>query len=173
MISIVEYQKDLLADMLFDADLGIDETLADYLKDPKVQKFIELSQKELEKKSDTQDKRELKTLFQDNYIQSYIKAAEHVGRRNGWLYGGTGGSVIGYFSTALGLTVSGLAAPATALVLGVIGAVFGGLGIGVLSAKLNSVFKRWRAENQLTSGEHSSVVLAGGTKSPLMFTKGV
>jgi len=113
-----------------------------------VQRSIDLSKKYFASGLDDKELEEAEQLFKDPKVERLLKAAEKVGQRNGWISGGTYGSILGALSGGA-LSLAG-AGPFFALVL--IGAVMGGLSIGYISSKIVGVLTRWKAEENISSG---------------------
>jgi hypothetical protein len=134
-----------------------DPKINQLIKDPVIQKFISLSKKAVNTPLTPNEKSEVDSLLKDPKVQAYLKAAEKVGQRIGWIRGGItgglGGSIVGTGS-ALSLGVaSGLGIFALAL----LGAISGGLSIGYVASKIQGILRRWKTEEEITKGG-----LAGG-----------
>lgn len=159
MLSVINDLDYLYEDLNF-----IDDDITKFLKDPKVKRFIELSKKKVIDDLTPEEIQEINSLFKQKYIQEYIKAVEKVGSRNGWIFGSISGGIIGAIATALGLSGSGI----PVFVLALLGAVLGGYSLGYVSSQINKVIRRWKAENDITSGKHTGVIVTGDVNVPMI-----
>lgn len=137
--------------LLAESKVPKDPTLGQLVKEPPVQRLITLSKKGIKSKLSPQEKKEVKSLLQDNKVEQYLEASKKVGQRIGWIKGGAFGAVSGSIHgtiAAVGLGASGLGI--FALIL--LGAIAGGLSLGWISSKIQGILRKWKAEEQITKG---------------------
>lgn len=120
---------------------------------------MELSSKLLRTGLKPSEKEELRNLFEDPFVRNYLAAAEKVGRRYGWLIGGSGGGLAGYLAAVYKLPPALSFLPPVAAAL--LGAVIGGLSIGYLGSRIGKVIRRWMAENAIVSSKVLPFLVAG------------
>ena len=132
--------------------------MSQMIKDPKVKKFITLSQKIVKDgKMKTFERREMTTLLDDPKVRAYLQASQKVGQRIGWIQGGALGAISGGLVATAKAGAAGLAlGPAVALAL--LGAIAGGISLGYVVSKIKGILRRWKTEEEITK-----CGLTGGT----------
>lgn len=123
--------------------------LKQYLKDPDVQEFVTYTaRQELgEPLSELELKRYL-ALHEDPKVQAYIKTAEYVAQRRGWIKGGIWGGVMGGLTGGI-VGVANSHEAGVGVATGIIGAILGAASVGFLGSKIGKILGRWKAEGKI------------------------
>lgn len=132
------------------------EELSKFFENSRVKNFISLSKKMVTGGVENLTEQEQTTyrgFFDEPEVINYINAARRAGERDGWLYGGIGGGLVGLVVGGVGggvaKIVNGWPGIAIAIVSALAGAAISGGITGWTFSKVNSWLRKWRAEDDI------------------------
>lgn len=153
-------------------EIPVDFELTKKLKHPKVKEFVKMSEQIIKNGEDSltpKEQQKYRGMFDDEAVKDYIKCAAKTGQRDGWLYGGILGSLVGFplgAISALPLNVSSIGG---ILSLSLLGAIAGGVTIGFPLSKLLYILRKWKAEDDVVKlGKYGGKI---GQTTPIVVVK--
>jgi len=129
------------------------QELSKFFDNLSVNNFIKLSKKMVTGGLESLTEKEQVTyrgFFDDPEVVNYINAARRAGERDGWLYGGIGGGILGLIITLIGSVASShIKGAAATIAIALAGAGGAGFITGLTFSKVNSWLRKWKAEDDI------------------------